>query len=165
MGSKKLTESARREIANEILKSFVELMLTARSADMPKWIELDLTASQSRAIVFLAFRGPLIISELAKLLGIGNPAASTLVQQLVQQELVERSEDAKDRRRTLVRLTERGVELMRGRRELREAQFRRWLSQLSDDELAGLQRGIGPLVKIVQAEQSPIDPNVGEPNQ
>ena len=160
MRSKDPKESSRRELVEEVIECFVELALTLRSADMPKWVDLDLTASQLRVIVFLAFPGPVTISELAKFVRIGNPAASILVQQLVQQELVERSEDAKDRRRTLVHLTERAAELMRGRREEREAKFRRWLSPLGDDELAGLLHGIGPLVKIMRAEQASSDPDV-----
>ncbi|MBI4788060.1 MAG: MarR family transcriptional regulator [Chloroflexi bacterium] len=158
MSSKKINQASRREIENEIIEAFVEMVLTQKFADMPKWIDLNLTVSQLRAVFFLAFRGSLTIGELAKLLGMGNPAASILVQQLVQQELAERSEDAKDRRRTLVRLTERGAELMRGRREQREAKFRNWLSQLSDDELAGLRQGLVPLVKLVQADLAAPSP-------
>ena len=165
MEPKTLTESSRREMGEEIMAFFVELVLTLKSADIPKWMDLDLTASQSRAIFFLAFRGPVTISALAKLLRMGNPATSILVQQLVRQELVERSEDAADRRRTLVRLTRRGAELMIERREQRETKFRRWLSQLSDEELAGLLQGIGPLVRIVQAEQSVSNPNAERPNE
>ncbi len=165
MQSRKLTGLARRQAVNEIMRSFIDLVLIARSTDMPKWIEMDLTGSQSRAMMFLAFRGALTIGELAKLLGIGNPAASILVQQLVQQQLVERSEDANDRRRTLVRLTERGAELMRERRELRETKFRHWLGQMSDDELAALLQGIGPLVRIVRAEQASADSHVEKANR
>jgi DNA-binding MarR family transcriptional regulator len=83
----------------------------------------------------------------------GNPAASILVQQLVRQNLVERSEDQKDRRRTLVHLTDRGTELVKGRRDRREGKFRRRLSQLSEEELAGLLRGVNALAKIVRSER------------
>jgi DNA-binding MarR family transcriptional regulator len=95
----------------------------------------------------------LIISELAELLSMGNPAASILVQQLVEQGLVERSEDKKDRRRTYVRPTARGIALLAGRREQIRANLLRWLGHLGDDELAGLQRGLGALMRVVQAER------------
>lgn len=70
-----------------------------------------------QALAFLAYYGSLAVGELAELLGIGNPAASVLVQQLVEQGLVVRSEDVHDRRRTLVTLTEPGARLIRGQRE------------------------------------------------
>ncbi len=136
------------------MAGFVDFVLSLKSADLPKWVDLDLTASQLRAMVFLAVRGPATIGELARFVRIGNPAASILVQQLVDQELVERSEDAQDRRRTLVRLTAHAADLMSERREQREAKLRHWLNRLNDDELIGLLRGIGPLVKIVRSEQA-----------
>jgi DNA-binding MarR family transcriptional regulator len=153
MPSNNTTRLSREELIDDVLQHFLELILALKSADMPKWVDLDLTASQMKALVFLTFRGSVTISELARFLRIGNPAASILVQQLVQQELVERSEDAKDRRRTLVRLTKRAAELMSERREQREAKFRHYLSQLTSDELAGLSHGIGPLIEIVRTGQ------------
>ncbi len=163
MRSKESKKASRRELVEKVMERFVDLVLTLKSADLPKWVDLDLTASQLRAMVFLAVRGPVTISELARFVRISNPAASILVQQLVKQELVERSEDAKDRRRTLVRLTAHAADLMSERREQREAKFRHWLSRLSDDELVGLLRGIGPLVEIVRAEQASSDPNLDQP--
>lgn len=47
------------------------------------------------------------MGRLGSALGIGKPAATALVDALVRRELVERSEDPDDRRRTLVRLNTR----------------------------------------------------------
>ena len=138
---------------DETIQAFVEIVLMEKFADMPNWMDFHLTVSQLRAIYLLAYHETLTISELARALQMGNPAASILVQQLVQQGLVERSEDVNDRRRTFVRLTPRGSELVRGRRDQREVKFRRRLSQLSDDELAGLMQGVIALSKIVRSEQ------------
>jgi DNA-binding MarR family transcriptional regulator len=123
-------------------------------AALPSWITADLNLSQLKAIVLLEHHGALAVSELAKLLGMGNPAASILVQQLVQQGFAERSEDVKDRRRTFVRLTARGAALIASRREHIQTNLRQWLSQLGDDELASLQHGLGALIHVVQAEQA-----------
>ncbi len=58
---------------------------------------------------------------------------------------MERSEDAKDRRRTLVRLTDRGAELIVGRHKQTETKLRQWLSQLSEVELTQVAHGLSIL--------------------
>jgi DNA-binding MarR family transcriptional regulator len=146
---------SRIQLANEAAQSYLELADAIRLTTLPGWITADLTISQVKAVFLLAYHGALAVSELAGLLGIGNPAASILVQQLVEQELVERSEDIQDRRRTLVSLTARGTKLISGRREQIEARLLPWLSQLSDDELTDLLRGLRALVEIVRSERSP----------
>ena len=118
---------------------------------MPAWITADLTISQLKAVFLLAHHGALAVSELAGLLGIGNPAASILVQLLVEQGLVERSEDFQDRRRTLVSLSLQGTKLISGPREQGETRLRHWLSQMDDNALMSLQRGLGALVEIMRA--------------
>lgn len=138
----------RDRMVEEVIQAFVELVLIQKHADMPCWMDFDLTVSQLRAVYLLAHHGLLSIGELAGLLKLGNPATSLLVQQLVQHKLAERSEDIRDRRRTFVRLTERGAGLVSGRRE---AQFHLWLSQMDDESLAGLRRGLIALLSIMHA--------------
>jgi MarR family transcriptional regulator, organic hydroperoxide resistance regulator len=145
---------SRTKLANDIVQAYLELGDTLRMAALPSWITAELNLSQLKAIVLLEHHGALTVSELAKLLGMGNPAASILVQQLVQQGLVERSEDVKDRRRTFVRATARGAGLIASRREHIQTNLRRWLNQLGDDELASLQHGLSALLRVVQAEQA-----------
>ena len=79
--------------------------------------------------------------------------AGILVQQLVAQGLVERSEDTNDRRRTYVRLTERGAGLLAGRREQIRSSLRQWLGKMEDEGLADLERGLSALLQILHAEQ------------
>jgi DNA-binding MarR family transcriptional regulator len=86
------------------------------------------------------------------LLGIGNPTASILVQQLVERELVTRTEHTTDRRHTIIRLSPKGAAIGAGRRKEREKQWQRWLSHLSDDELNALARGLSAIVAVVKKE-------------
>jgi DNA-binding MarR family transcriptional regulator len=73
--------------------------------------------------------------------------------ELVRQQLAERSEDTRDRRRSWVSLTERGAQLVGDRREQREAQFLPRLNRLSDERLRGLQRGLEALITAMREEQ------------
>jgi DNA-binding MarR family transcriptional regulator len=143
----------RKETVEATIQAFVELVLIQKFADMPAWLSYDLTVSQVRAIYFLAAHEKLTVSDLARLLEMGRPAASILVQQLVEGELVGRSEDPDDRRRSWVKLTARGAGLVSGRREQREMKFRVWLGRMSDEDLACLLQGASALLKEVRKEQ------------
>jgi DNA-binding MarR family transcriptional regulator len=154
--SNKIKGLSRTKVANDVVLAYLELAETLRMAAdaLPSWITADMNLSQLKAIVLLEHHRALTVSGLAKLLGMGNPATSILVQQLVQQGLVERSQDDEDRRRAFVRPTARATELIAHRREHIQANLSRWLRQLSDDELASLQCGLGALIRVVQAEQA-----------
>lgn len=116
------------------------------------WLMLELTFAQTRALFMLAARKELTVSQLARALGVGNPTASILVQQLVERDLVTRTEATTDRRHTLIKLSPKGVEIGAGRRKAREKQWQRWLSHLSDEELNALARGLSAIVQVVKQE-------------
>lgn len=149
-----MNESARSQRIHEIIQTYIELGNTIRLSALPNWVTADLNVSQLKAIVLLEHYDTLTISELARLLDLGNSATSILVQQLVEQEVVERSEDVKDRRRTYVRVTARGARLIAGRREQIRVDLSRWLSQMDEPSLAKLQQGLDALVGIMQAEKA-----------
>ena len=142
------------ELANDIVKAYLTFSDTTRMLTLPSWITADMSLSHLKAIVLLEYHGALTISELAKSLGMGKPAASLLVQQLVEQELVERSEDIRDRRRAIVRPTARGIGLIAGRREQIRTALQRWLGRLDRDDLTSLHRGLTALMQVVQADSA-----------
>jgi DNA-binding MarR family transcriptional regulator len=75
-----------------------------------------------------------------------------LVQQLVERELVTRTEHETDRRNTIIRLSPKGEAIGTGRRMEREKQWQRWLSQLKDEELRALAHGLSAIVVVVKKE-------------
>jgi DNA-binding MarR family transcriptional regulator len=130
----------------------MELFMTMQFNAVSHWLMLELTFAQARALFMLAARKELTVSQLAKLLDVGNPTASILVQQLVERDLVTRTEHATDRRHTIIRLSSKGTEIGAGRRKARERQWQRWLSHLSDEELNALARGLSAIVAVVKKE-------------
>lgn len=123
-----------------------------QSAAVAHWLMFELTFAQARALIILAAKKALTVSQLARLLDVGNPTASILIQKLVERGLVTRTEDDADRRQTVVRLSEKGAEIGAGRRSERAQQWQRWLSQLNDEELSGLAHGLSALLAVVHAE-------------
>jgi DNA-binding MarR family transcriptional regulator len=145
-------EQTRAELISTVVQAYMELFMTMQFNAVSHWLMLELTFAQARALFMLAARKELTVSQLAKLLGVGNPTASILVQQLVERGLVTRAEHATDRRHTIVRLSPKGEAIGAGRRQQRQKQWQRWLSQLSDDELNALARGLSAIATVVKQE-------------
>jgi DNA-binding MarR family transcriptional regulator len=152
MKQAKLTEQNRSELVGTIVQAYMDLFMTMQFNAVSHWLMLELTFAQARALFMLAARKELTVSQLATLLGVGKATASILVQQLVERGLVTRTEQETDRRNTLVRLSPKGAEIGAGRRKQREKQWQRWLSQLSDEELAALAHGLSAIVAVVKKE-------------
>src|SRR5574342_1150216 len=132
MKQSKSIEGSRPELVSTIVRAYMELFTTMQFNAASHWLMLELTFAQARALFLLAARKELTVSQLAKSLGVGNPTASILVQQLVEQGLVTRTEHASDRRHTIIRLSPKGAEIGAGRRKQRAKQWQHWLSHLSD---------------------------------
>jgi len=84
--------------------------------NLSAWLQLGLPAAQLKALVTVASGDGCSVTGLAGELGIGEPAASQVVEQLVRRGYVSRVADPGDRRRVVVSATEQG-----GRARLRAA--------------------------------------------
>jgi DNA-binding MarR family transcriptional regulator len=118
----------------------------------------DLTMGQFRALLVLARAEPLGVGALGERLGVGLPAASRMIDRLVQDGLAERWDDPNDRRRTLVRLTAHGRDSMEQLHQGREHMRNRLLdlmSQLAADDLAALRAGMRALVDVAERQSEP----------
>jgi len=114
------------------------------------WLNLDLPIAQMRVLLILTLRHPTAtVGMLGEELHIGLPAASRLVERLIREELVTRGEDPEDRRRILVRLSPRGEALMESIGGVMRDRMRSLLSQLPEDDLDALLRGLRALESII----------------
>ncbi len=139
-------------LVDEALREQQRLARSLRAATTPVWLQLDLTIAQVKGLLYVAAAGQTTVGELARALGIGQPASSTLVERLVQVGLVQRGEDPSDRRRALVRLTRRGEELVEQLEQAGRDWWQRWLRQLSEEDLAALTQGLRALADLAEDE-------------
>src|SRR6202158_6167383 len=127
--------------AEDALTSYKKIHRAMLNSSASKWRDLDISMQQLHAIYFLRDEEEASVGRLAKLFGFGLPAASLLADRLVRAGYVERREDPADRRRVLLRLTRVGLRLVTDLREGSHSALRRWMSSLSDEDLAALTRG------------------------
>jgi DNA-binding MarR family transcriptional regulator len=140
--------SARDEDIASCRNGLQALLGAVHSAAVPAWLALDLTMGQIRALVSLRMHGPCAVGGLAELLAISEPTASQLVDRLVKRGLVERREDAADRRRVLVSLTTQAQGTFDAVEAEKERTMDDWLAQLGQVELSALATGLRALVAV-----------------
>lgn len=121
----------------------------------PHWFATpSLTMAQLRALMTLADSGHLTVGQLAERLGIGMPAASSIVDRLVEEGLADRHQDPDDRRRIVVHPTERGsnrIDTMRqGPKEILENLVRR----LNPGELGHVLVALRALARVAEEMQT-----------
>jgi DNA-binding MarR family transcriptional regulator len=91
------------EASEEFVALFRAIYLTFRRRDGPR---SNLTSASRAVLQHLAMTGPVTIGEAAEHLGRAQSVVSETVSQLEGHGLLEREVDVRDRRRTLVWLTD-----------------------------------------------------------
>jgi len=89
--------------------------------------ENDLSMSQMGALMNIHRLGVCSVSDIGDELGVTSAAASQMLERLVQQGLIERTEDPGDRRAKQIVLTEKGRQMIRKSFDARQA----WLGELA----------------------------------
>jgi DNA-binding MarR family transcriptional regulator len=108
----------------------------------------DISLTSLSTLSTLDRTGTKRITELAAIEGVTQPSMTTLIASLERQGLVERAGDPKDKRVSLVSLTEAGREYMVQRRKAGTEAFATLVSQLPPDEVAALAAAIPALERL-----------------
>ena len=113
-----------------ILHEWTEVIARQNMREFKRFMdEADLSPSQINALFRLHFGGMCGISEIAGHLGVTDPAASQMVEKLVQRDMVVRTEDPSDRRVKILALTPFGHEKI----EKTIANRRQWMERLTHE--------------------------------
>jgi len=150
----------------ERVRQIVELERRAsrllRQHPFDAWMNLNITTAQLRSLFFIDNEGITNFTKLATALGVTSSNVTGIVDHLVEQELVSRTENPEDRRVLLLSVTEKGKALLNSLRESRTKQMSEVLSHLSAEELSILARGFTILVKAAEAHQQEAARNSAE---
>jgi DNA-binding MarR family transcriptional regulator len=108
-------------------------------------------------LMAVGFDGPMSVSELAERIGLSLATTSMMVGELDRQGLLERTEDERDRRRTLVRLPDSHRAVIDGWSQQRTAPVARALARLSPTARRHFLEGLRALAEEAGGVV-PIDP-------
>jgi DNA-binding MarR family transcriptional regulator len=135
----------RRTVTDRVLADYEALMRTMAPWHMPQFLSIDITMQQAKLLVLASLEHDATMSALASRLGVTLPTVTGLVDRLVEHRLLERREDAADRRHVRVVVTPEGEAALARFRELGAQQLRRLLDALDPDDLGALARGVSAL--------------------
>lgn len=127
-------EPTRAELVETVARLWGRTRKAMRPRHSQEWTDTELTMRQARALMLLS-NGPTRMSDIASRLGKGTSAASTLIDRLVSKGLVQRVEDASDRRVVACRLTTAGDEAVERFLRLGRMRTERIAKVMSEDEL------------------------------
>jgi DNA-binding MarR family transcriptional regulator len=113
-----------------------------------------LTLSQFKILILLSRHGNVSGGELARLLGVGLAALSGMIDRLVLQDLVMRTEDERDRRVRRIGLSRAGSDLIEGILTAGQERMRALLSRLSAEELEVVARASEALAKAAEQDSA-----------
>lgn len=123
-----------------LAEAFWSLARRLRGASMESLARWDVTPSQARALRELSQHGGMRMSELSTHLRIAPRSATEVVDGLEAKGLVGRQPDPRDRRATVVALTDQGAEVSAAIRASRGSEAERVFDRLSAADRAHLTR-------------------------
>src|SRR5919197_2334526 len=151
MGTILTESSSARDLSG--LAARLRLVITRTARRLRQEAGTDLGPSQTAALATVERHGPLTPSELARIERIQRPTATRIVARLEEAGLVERVRDPRDARSFTVRATAEGAALMKKLRTRKNAYLARRLRDLSDDDLATLDRAAAILEALLERER------------
>ena len=106
-------------------------------------VPVDVHVSLGHVQILIALsRGPHSVGQLAEVLGVSRPAATQLVDKLVEHGMVERRHDPQDRRVVLVDYVPGMREVARGITDSRRSRLAAALESLTDEEVRAFLKGL-----------------------
>ena len=123
---------------NQLFTSLHKWLETTRTFSMQAMLiipkKLNVSMSQMNALLYIHKIKMGSVSCIGSVLGITNPAASQMIDKLVDIGLVDRSEDPNDRRKKIIEISEKGNNILREAFSVQEELLHRLADSFTPDE-------------------------------
>ena len=116
-----------------------------------------LSVSQLRALRFLKQHEDCLVGDLANGLAVSYPAASKLINRLINRELTQRRDDEADRRNTRLRVTLKGGKVLEIIEEKRRTEIAQIFWKLEGDDQRFLTQGLKRFLEAALSDEAIID--------
>lgn len=110
---------------------------------------MDLTYNQYKTLLTIADRGECSLGDLARELEVAMSSASQMVDRLVGEGLIERRQDAANRRQVVIRLTPEGRTLIARLQQNIIDGYRKVLDRMSEQEQEELVRAFETIARLL----------------
>ena len=137
---------SREEVADRLHSAAIHLLRRVRAQDAASGVG----PARLSALSVVVFAGPLSLQDLARAEHVRPPTMSRVVDGLETAGLVCRRVNQNDRRAVLIEATTKGVALLKQGRRRRVRFLAGQLKKLGDSEMAGLERSLRALRKILE---------------
>jgi MarR family transcriptional regulator, organic hydroperoxide resistance regulator len=120
------------------------------------WIDSGLTLVQLRSLFLIANKGSTNFRKLAEALGVTPSNVTGIVDRLVEQGLVSRTQNPEDRREMMLQATDKGKALVSNIKETGIKRMTQILSLLSLGELSSLVQGLSAFIRAADSYKGQI---------
>ena len=132
----------RPELEARFFKVAEQLNRQIHSGHMDEWEGLDMTIPQIRTLVLLERMGPVRMTDIAIYIGRALSATTTVVDRLVEKDLVARVSDTNDRRLVMCELTNTGQTVLERFWRIGRDRLQMVADLMDDEELAKAVEGM-----------------------
>jgi MarR family transcriptional regulator, organic hydroperoxide resistance regulator len=122
--------------------------------DPDPWLSLNLTIAQLKSLFFIKFEGTSSSKQLASALGVTPPNVTGIIDRMIEHGLVSREYNQQNRRMQLLKLTQKGDDLINELKVRQTAHFSHLLEMLNVEDLKALIQAMTALVSAAEKSQS-----------
>ncbi len=147
----------KEKLLSEIIESHRRLNHALRDYSPDVWMDLSLTIAQVKSLFFISNQGSTNFRKLAERLKVTPSNVTGIIDRLVEQGLISRTENPEDRRVILLKTTAKGDALVAELRERRSRHLSKILTELNKEDLNIITQGLGLLAKAAEDYNQKIE--------
>jgi MarR family transcriptional regulator, organic hydroperoxide resistance regulator len=139
------------QLVREVLYLQGAVDAVVKQFEAEPWIELKMTIAQLKSLFYISAKGSTNFKKLADALGVTPPNITGIIDRLVEQGLVSRTESSEDRRVLLLQVSEKGQQLVNTLIESRILKINTLFEQLTEEELVAMKTGLRGILNAAEA--------------
>jgi DNA-binding MarR family transcriptional regulator len=140
------------ELIEEIIELHRRVNRALRQSNLDAWMQISLTVPQVKSLFFITNHEYTNFKNLATALRVTQSNLTGVIDRLVEQGLVSRTENPEDRRMMLLKATDKGEALVSELRDRRLSHLSQTLSELSPHQLNTIAQGLALLAGVTETQ-------------
>ncbi|HEX7474561.1 MAG TPA: MarR family transcriptional regulator [Dehalococcoidales bacterium] len=138
------------KLIKEVIEFHRRVNRAVRQYTPDAWLQLSMTIPQVKGLFFIANNGTTNFKNLATALKVTPSNLTGVIDRLVDQGLVSRTENPEDRRMIILKATEKGEALVLDLRERSISYLSQALSDMNEEDLTTIARGLSLLAAATE---------------